>query len=196
MLACHIIFSTYGFWLPNDPRGSWSNFVASWELFRFGGPATKVTTRRSLAHIPHDQAARLAAKKLLKYPPVSFSGLQAVEVIKAFQETFTVFETRVYACSILPEHVHLILRPNKLTVPQLVSQLKGQASRRLGEVRIHPFQQITRPDGTRPTPWGRGYWKVYLYAQEDVWRAIQYVKQNPIKEGKRLQQWGFVMQYG
>jgi hypothetical protein len=38
VLAYHLIFSMYGFWLPNDPRGSWSEFVASWELFRFGGP--------------------------------------------------------------------------------------------------------------------------------------------------------------
>jgi len=34
--AYHAIFTAYGFWLPNDPRGSWSDFVGSWELFRFG----------------------------------------------------------------------------------------------------------------------------------------------------------------
>ncbi len=43
-LAYHVIFGTYGFWLPNDPRGSWSTFVGSWELYRFG-KATKVTDR-------------------------------------------------------------------------------------------------------------------------------------------------------
>ena len=34
--ASHVIFCAYGFWLPNDPRGSWSDFVGSWELLRFG----------------------------------------------------------------------------------------------------------------------------------------------------------------
>lgn len=29
VLAYHVIFGAYGFWLPNDPRGSWSKFVAS-----------------------------------------------------------------------------------------------------------------------------------------------------------------------
>ena len=53
ILATHAIFSAYGFWLPNDPRGSWSTFVASWELFKYG-PATTVSTRRSIAHQPHD----------------------------------------------------------------------------------------------------------------------------------------------
>lgn len=48
IVGYHIIFSAYGFWLPNDPRGSWSDFVGSWELFRYG-PATKTTERRSLA---------------------------------------------------------------------------------------------------------------------------------------------------
>jgi len=30
--AYHVIFGMYGFWLPNDERGSWSDFVGSWEL--------------------------------------------------------------------------------------------------------------------------------------------------------------------
>jgi hypothetical protein len=57
IVAYHIIFSAYGFWLPNDPRGSWSDFIRSWELFRFG-PATKTTARRSVAHREHDRWAR------------------------------------------------------------------------------------------------------------------------------------------
>ena len=32
----HVILPMYGFWLPNDPRGSWSEFVRKWELTRFG----------------------------------------------------------------------------------------------------------------------------------------------------------------
>ena len=72
ILAFHSIFTTYGFWLPNDPRGSWSDFVHSWELFRFGGPATKVAAKRSFAHDPHDAGFRRAAKEHLKYPPARF----------------------------------------------------------------------------------------------------------------------------
>ena len=48
ILAFHFILSAYGFWLPNDPRGSWSEIVRNFELLRFG-PATKVSTTRSLA---------------------------------------------------------------------------------------------------------------------------------------------------
>jgi hypothetical protein len=61
MIASHVIFGVYGFWLPNDPRGSWSDFVGSWELFRYGR-ASKTTETRSLAGRPHDRSQRLAAK--------------------------------------------------------------------------------------------------------------------------------------
>jgi hypothetical protein len=76
ILAYHVVFSTYGFWLPNDPRGSWSDFVAAWELFRYG-PATKTDERRSVAAKPHDHRVRMEAKSALKYPPVEFNGEQA-----------------------------------------------------------------------------------------------------------------------
>src|SRR5689334_1058503 len=64
IVGYHVIFSTYGFWLPNDPRGSWSDFVGSWELLRYG-PATKTTQRRSLAYDQHDRNLRKAAKSAL-----------------------------------------------------------------------------------------------------------------------------------
>ena len=46
--AYHSTFSAYGFWLPNDSRGSWSDFVRSFELY-LTGAATKTTETKSLA---------------------------------------------------------------------------------------------------------------------------------------------------
>src|ERR1700680_1345456 len=34
VLVAHVIITAHGFWLPNDPRGSWSDFVGAWELSR------------------------------------------------------------------------------------------------------------------------------------------------------------------
>jgi hypothetical protein len=56
--AFHSIISKQGFWLPNEPRGSWSDFVASWELFRYG-PATKVENARSVEHRRCDRAREM-----------------------------------------------------------------------------------------------------------------------------------------
>ena len=104
----HIILSAYGFWLPNDPRGSWSEFVRSWELSRFG-EATKVDHGRSVARVPHDRDLRLAAKQALKYPAVRFTGEQAVAIAKGFGRYVERSGVTIWACAILPEHVHLVL---------------------------------------------------------------------------------------
>ena len=76
VIAYHVIFSAYGFWLPNDPRGSWSDFVRRWELIRFG-KATKIDETHSVAHRAHDRERRLSAKRALTYPAVRLTGLQA-----------------------------------------------------------------------------------------------------------------------
>ena len=83
--AYHVIFSTYGFWLPNDPRGSGSDRVTAPHLQRFG-PAMKVQTKQSVAHHYHDCAVRKAAKEQLKYPPVIFDGSQARAVARGFAQ--------------------------------------------------------------------------------------------------------------
>ena len=83
MLGFHCIFSVYGFWLPNEPRGSWSDFVRSWELVRFG-PATKVTTRRSLAAVPYDYQLKTQMQAVLQYKPVHFTGQQAQTIALSF----------------------------------------------------------------------------------------------------------------
>src|SRR5437870_11319972 len=84
--AYHVIFSAYGFWLPNDPRGSWSDYVRSWELFLAAGPATKVDTRRSVAGAAHDYESRKRGKAALVRPPVVFTGRQAQAVGDGFRK--------------------------------------------------------------------------------------------------------------
>jgi len=183
VLAYHVIFGAYGFWLPNDPRGSWSDFVGAWELVRFG-KATKVSTTRSVAAVAHDERLRLEAKSALKYPPVVFSGEQALAVGRGF--TWAVRESgyAVHACTILPEHVHVVLGRNERSVGRIVGHFKGRATRRLAADGLWP-------DADRPV-WAKKTWKVFLDSPEDVYRAIAYVEANPGKEGKPRQRWSFV----
>src|SRR5437660_12133047 len=98
ILGYHIIFSTYGFWLPNVPRGSWSDFVGAWELFRFGR-ATKIDSPHSVADQPHDQKLRQDTKSALRYPPVQFNGLQARAVGSGFAELISKSKLSVWACA-------------------------------------------------------------------------------------------------
>ncbi len=193
--AYHVIFTTYGFWLPNDPRGSWSDFVRSWELLRFG-PATKIDTRQSVANRPHDVNLRLAAKKALRYPPVRFTGRQARSIGSGFAFAIRKSEYRVFACAILPEHVHMVIARHSYRIEQVVRRLEQAATMRLTADQLHPLEKFRTRAGRTPSPWGRGLWKVYLNSDEDIRRAIRYVQGNPMREHKPPQRWSFVVPYG
>jgi REP-associated tyrosine transposase len=191
VLAYHVIFGVYGFWLPNDPRGSWSTWVASWELYRHG-PATKTRARRSLAGLPHDLRRRSAAKVALKYPPVRLNGTQALAVGRGFKQAAVEADYIILACSILPEHVHLVLRRSDRRVELMIAHLKRRATQCLGREGLHPLANCARSDGSRPSPWARGSWCVYLNTELQTQRAIDYVVENLCKEGKPEQRWSLV----
>ena len=193
IVGYHIIFATYGFWLPNDPRGSWSNFVGSWELLR-NGRATKTMETRSLAHRQHDGASRIAAKSALKYPPVELTGLQALAVGRGFANYVKRSNLPVWACAIMPDHVHLIVGRPPMPVERLVIQLKGEATEQLDTEQRHPLAKWKGNGDRAPKCFVRGQWKVFL-SPGDVPRAIRYVEQNPLKEGKKHQNWSFVVPY-
>jgi REP element-mobilizing transposase RayT len=149
VLAYHAIFGAYGFWLPNDPRGSWSEFVGAWELVRFG-KATKICEARSVAHVQSE------------------SGYT------------------IYACAILPEHVHLVIgRNEERRVERMVGHLKARATQQLSATGLWPADN-------RPV-WGENAWKVFLDSPEGIAAAVKYVEENPVKEGKPKQTWSFVV---
>ncbi len=184
----------YGFWLPNDPRGSWSDYVRSWELLRFGS-ATQVQTRRSLAHEPHDQALRQQAREALRYAPVKLSGLQARSAAAGFAEFVRKSNLAVYACAILPDHVHMVVGRHEYPIEQVVMGLKGLSTKQLLRDGLHPLANSAIPDQPPPSPWCAKCWKVFLNDDGHIRNAIGYVQDNPMKEGLKPQRWSFVMPY-
>ena len=190
----HIIFGMYGFWLPNDPRGSWSDFVGAWELLQFG-KATTTTARKSVAAIAHDRAARQAAKSSLKYPPVCLTGIQARAVGHGFSGAAGKSRFQIWACAIMADHVHLVVARHRLKAEQIANLLKGDATRELKRVGIHPLERYTSGEGRLPKAFAQGEWKVFLNSAEQIARAIRYVEDNPTKEGLPRQKWSFVQPF-
>lgn len=189
MIAAHVIFGTYGFWLPNDPRGSWSTFVGSYELYQYG-PATKTDERRSVAHREHDRGLRLTAKTALKRPAVRLTEAQRSAVAEGFGEYVRKSGLLVWACAVMPDHVHFVVAASPMPIKQRVIQLKGAAVRSLEVQGLHPFEE--RIDGVRPKCFAQGEWKVFLDEPLEVERAVVYVEGNPDKEGLPRQRWPFV----
>jgi REP element-mobilizing transposase RayT len=187
----HIVFGAYGFWLPNDPRGSWSTFVGSSELYSAAGPATTTNARRSLANQPHDAKLRWAGKDALKRKPVRFTGLQARAIAHGLSNYFAKSSCSVWACSILPDHVHLVVGRIPINIDRFVAQLKGAAVKQLVRENIHPADENCTERGRRSKCFVQGYWCKFLDPNA-IPRSIRYVEQNPVRQGLSRQHWPFV----
>jgi REP element-mobilizing transposase RayT len=192
MLAMHLIFGAYGFWLPNDPRGSWSTFVRAYHLYKAAGDATKVSTRDSLAAQPHDHHARLAAKQHLARPAVTFNGLQARAIARGVALVVPKIELQVFAFSIMPDHVHTVVGAHSMDGQEVIACLKRAGTKRLNREGLHPFRDRPRSNGKFPSPWAEGGWVVFLDTVSEVRSRIKYVEENPLKAGLKPQRWSFV----
>lgn len=154
VLGYHLILSAYGFWLPNDERGSWSDFVRAYELARFG-PATKVTTRRSVAKRPFDRQRRQVMREALAHQPVRFTGEQALAIVNGFGDYARRSGLIVHACAMMPDHAHLVVTRHRLLIERVAEQLKGAGTARLNAAGLHPFAHEPYRNGRLPTPWAR-----------------------------------------
>jgi len=184
--AFHLVFGCYGFWLPNDPRGSWSIYVGSRELYEYG-EATKVSTKRSLASKSHDSQLRLEAKTALQFDPVQFTGIQARAAGHGIAQAVEEGEYLVYACCIMPDHVHMVVRMQTKKPRQMIGHFKSRATLHMKSEGVY-FQGERCPN----SPWARGGWCVYIDTRESLSRAVDYVNYNPVREGLPRQSWSFV----
>ena len=188
----HIILPMYGYWLPNDPRGSWSDFVRKWELVRFGR-ATKTVERRELIEFSETEVRqREAAKQALKYEPVSIDGNQALAIANGFASKTKKSNYTIWACSILPEHTHLVIARHAYNAEQIANLLKGASTSRIIEEDRHPLAQYAEAGKRPPRMWASRLWMVYLDSEVAIENAVRYVEENPEKEGKAKQTWSFV----
>jgi REP element-mobilizing transposase RayT len=191
----HVILAAYGFWLPNDPRGSWSDFVGKWELVRFG-KTTKPHERRQLVELTDAELRqREAARQALKYPPVTFDGPQARGIGRGFARKRSLSGYTIWACSILPEHTHLVIARHTYKVERIANLLKGAATRQLIEEGRHPLSDFAEDGQRPPRMWAGNQWIVYLDTEDAIEQAIEYVADNPRKEGRPVQRWDFVTRF-
>jgi REP element-mobilizing transposase RayT len=195
MLGWHLTFSTYGFWLPNDERGSGSTRVRAQHIYEAGGEATKVFTTRSVACKPHNFRARLKAKEALKYRPVVLSGVQARAVARGIASVLPKVNLVIHACSIMPDHVHVVVAVHKLDGDEIIACLKRAGTRGMNDEKLHPLQEFALASGKYPSPWAERGWKVKLYTSKQMHAAIRYVERNPIRAGFKPQHWSFVVPY-
>ena len=98
----------------------------------------------------------------------------------------------MYACAILPEHVHLVVARHMRKIEMIAAHLRGRANLKLIDADLHPFQHDRNQKGQRPSPWAEHPWPVYIDDEAHLHCTIRYVEDNPLKAGRLAQCWGFV----
>ncbi len=83
VIAYFVTLGHYGFWLPNDQRGSGSRYVGSPSLYPFGKASFIQDRRRSRAARAYDRELRRRAQQALDHPPVVLTANKPGRSLKA-----------------------------------------------------------------------------------------------------------------
>ena len=184
VIAYHLIWTNYGTWLGNDPRGSGSREVYAPILAELG--EVHYGRRRNQ---PKRQVVRefyAEAEPLLQFPIIRFRRDQFAEIAVAFAKSICDRCYTSYACAILLDHVHLVIRKHRDTGERMIENFQNDS-------RQHLQKNDIVPQG-HPV-WTLKGWHAFLDSPEAIRRCIHYVESNPMKEGLPRQEWPFVVAY-
>ena len=175
IIAYHAVFTTYGTWLPNDPRGSYSEGIYNNQLRILGrikyGRQSPVPSKEQLMKFWATSSQRISR-------PVFFLDDQKRSIVAdAFSKVIQRLGIKVAAYAIMNDHVHILVLSSKYRIEYIVNQLKGVATRTLK---------------LKHTPWTRGCWKVFITDTEALRAAIEYIQTNPVYAGLPPQSWDFI----
>lgn len=87
----------------------------------------------------------------------------------------------------------MVVQRHERPAEKIIAHLKARATQALVEEDLHPLAQLKDVEGRFPSVWAGKGWKVFLFDEADVERAIAYVEGNPVKDGLPAQSWSFVL---
>jgi REP element-mobilizing transposase RayT len=184
VIAHHLIWTLYGWWLPNDPRGSCSRIIRSEILKPLGElhyGRKKIQPASTDIREFYDQAS-----PRLKHPLLDLSAGAIEAAAAGFSDAVREIGYTCYACAILFDHVHLIIRKHKHSAEHMIENLQNYSRLRLSR---EGFRTNDHPT------WCHGGWKIFLDHPDEVWRTIRYVEENPLPYRMPRQLWDFVTPY-
>jgi REP element-mobilizing transposase RayT len=151
VIAYHIMWTLYGWWLPNDPRGSTSrtirnDLIADLGELHIGRKQIQPAGRDIRAFF--NQAAATLRHPLLTLAPVEFA-----QVAEAIAHATEECKYTCYACAVMPDHVHLLIRKHKDLAEEMIEKIQALSRTRLVESGLREHDHPT---------WTRGGWKVFL----------------------------------
>ena len=144
----------------------------------------------TLTHFNHDGRARFVTFSTHRRMPVLTNDRFRKIVVDSIDHTRQEFRFRMIAYVLMPEHVHLVLLPNKDTeVGRLVGEIKRISSKRIHELLSGQRSDLGRVftvirDGEqRFAFWKRRCYDHNCRSEESVWQKVNYCHNNPVKRG-------------
>jgi REP element-mobilizing transposase RayT len=184
VISHHLIWVLYGWWLPNDLRGSTSRFIESDVISELGalhyGRKKVQPSSREIREF-YEVAATKLKHKLLKLTPE-----EVLVVADAFAEVIRTIGYTCYACAVMPDHIHMVIRKHKYLAEEMIEHFQDASRIALINSGAHPEDHPV---------WGGPGWKVFLDEPDEVRRTINYVDDNPTKMRMPRQRWPFVAPY-
>jgi REP element-mobilizing transposase RayT len=184
VIGYHLVWTGYGCWLPNDPRGSMSHcikcdLISELGELHFGRKRVQPVSREIRAFYQR-------ATPQLQFAHVEFTTEDVDQIASAFSREVEAQRYTCYACAIMPDHVHILIRKHKHAAEGMIQNLQRKSHLAL--------RDSGRFDWEHPV-WGGPGWKVFLDCPDDIERTIRYIEKNPVKIGQPLQRWDFVREY-
>jgi REP element-mobilizing transposase RayT len=180
----HLVWTAYGWWLPNDPRGSSSHEIRVESIAELG----ELHHGRKKPQPPGKRIREFydQARDALKHPLLTFSDEEIDLIGAAFGQVVQDRKYTCYGCALMPDHIHVLIRKHRDRAEAMIENLQTASRKSLIDA---GKRALTHP------VWGGPGWKVFLYKPEDFVRVVEYIRQNPIKMGRPEQKWAFVKKY-
>lgn len=202
ILAWHLVWTAYGWWFPNDPRGSWSKEIWKPGLKCLAASFTRRNRRGRKPVQPTPPQLRRwldTAQKQLKYRPVILDS-QARNIARAaITKQAQLNQYELLALTVMPEHVHVVVRAHEHKYERIVRGFKAVSARELrkhlglaaspatwhkravnGAAKREGTAAGAAEDSKRTPVWSHGYWVRYLDTDKALATATSYVKRQNV----------------
>ena len=184
VIAHHIILTGYGHWLPNDPRGSMSARTYSPRIAALGeshfGRREEQPSRRDLRDF-HRKASRHLA-----HPVLWWNNPERQALALAFETVVREEALTCYACAVLANHVHVLIRKHRLKAEEMSVKFKDSGRRAL------VIAQLAPPD--HPV-FSADPCHIYKSNPQAVQTCIRYINGNLRKHNLPHVAYAFVKEY-
>ncbi|HEX3147647.1 MAG TPA: transposase [Gemmataceae bacterium] len=185
VIGHHIIWTCYGTWLPNDPRGSTSKTIRNDAIAELG---ELHFGRKKVQPLGRDiRAFYDSARQVLKHPLLTLDEASRSVVGRSIEAIIQCSRLTCWACAIMPDHVHILIRKHRLTFEEMMEQMKDASATVLRAAGHFPMDH--------PVWTAHGGWSVFLDHPTELRRTIPYIERNPDSYGLPRQTYTFVQPY-